>query len=286
MLRFDRLKKIYKPDAKAAFALHRYYDLRYTRKMLHWLAYAAFLVTLCTALPSPSPQPQPQSQSRAPQGPVRAEVGAILATFDPNSDQRDYIFIFNGYNSADRLIRQTGCYHNMQPYGPDILCLDANAYDGGIIEADPSRGKRAFESVRRFRDFLLSGEDNGAPGYRTPQFQLRSMQPTILAQKNGGLEFDFRVELLNKYVFVLVSLIPLSGRFCMRCIGCMLMRCVFTQRAFKNDSRPERRVDPDPGPGPRDHRVPMEPGRSRCQEHRATPVVQEQTRPIDLIDTK
>ena len=75
-------------------------------------------------------------------------------------------------------------------------------YDGGPIETDASKGEAAFASMRRFRDFMFSYEDDVAPRYRTPQFETRTMQPTILTARRPGkyLDFDFRVELLNGYV--------------------------------------------------------------------------------------
>lgn len=181
--------------------------------MLYWLTFAASLLTLCTALPSPLAEPQNRrttyTSRRYSQDPVRAEVAGILTTFAPGSDQRDYIFIFNGYDSNDRLIRQNGCYHDTQRNNPVVYCLDAQAYDGGTIVTDPRRGEAAFASIRRFRDFMFSYEDDVAPRYRTPQFETRTMRPTILTDIRPGkyLDFDFRVELLNGYVFFYVFLL-------------------------------------------------------------------------------
>ena len=183
--------------------------------MLHWLTLTASLLTICTAVPSPSPEPQNRqtyTSRRYSQDPVRAEVAGILTTFAPRSDQRDSIFIFNGYDMNDKLIRQNGCYLNLQHQRPAAYCLDLNAYDGGTIEADARRGEAAFASMRKFRDFVLRYEDDAAPRYRTPQFETKSMQPTILTSFRVGrlLAFDFRVELLNGYVLFSSLLWPLE----------------------------------------------------------------------------
>lgn len=162
--------------------------------MIAWLTVVASFLALCGAIPSPAPAPVTYTSRRytnRPQ-PVRAEVAGLLATFSPRTNQRDYIFVFNGYNENNKLIQQSGCWLPMERSSRP-LCLDVGSLYGKKIETGPY----AYDSLDRFRDFLFNFRDEAPLQYRVDEFQTQSWEPKILSMQRGGLAFEFRVEMPN-----------------------------------------------------------------------------------------
>ena len=165
--------------------------------MLNWLTVTASLFALCAALPSPAPAPAPitYTSRKYTFQPVRAEITGLMATLSPRTNQRDYIFVFNGYDNNNKLIRQAGCWLPMERTGRP-LCLDV----GSIYNKKIETGPYAYESLDRFRDFLFNFRDEAPLRYRVDEFQTQMWEPKILSARRNGLDLNLRVGMPDGYV--------------------------------------------------------------------------------------